>query len=103
MSATLCAFFFLGFQSNFQDHCGAIIYFIVRFTSQLNYFGAVLFIDSAVLCENTPGLILAMPYSYLYRPPFPPHDPSDAGSIPAEVVEFFRTEKFGNTVLRKVL
>jgi hypothetical protein len=25
---------------------------------------------------------------------FPPYDPSDAGSIPAEVVEFFRTEKF---------
>jgi hypothetical protein len=34
---------------------------------------------------------------------FPPHDPSDAGSIPAEVVEFFRTEKFGNEVLRKGL
>jgi hypothetical protein len=34
---------------------------------------------------------------------FPPHDPSDAGSIPAEVVEFFRTEKFGNKVLRKGL
>jgi hypothetical protein len=30
--------------------------------------------------------------SNLYK--FPPHDPSDAGSIPAEVVEFFRTEKF---------
>jgi hypothetical protein len=25
---------------------------------------------------------------------FPPHDPSDAGSKPAEVVEFLRTEKF---------
>jgi hypothetical protein len=24
---------------------------------------------------------------------FPPHDPSDAGSIPAEVVEFFREGK----------
>jgi hypothetical protein len=34
---------------------------------------------------------------------FPPHDPSDAGSIPAEVVEFFRAEKFGNGVLRKGL
>jgi hypothetical protein len=34
---------------------------------------------------------------------FPPHDPSDAGSIPAEVVEFFRTEKFWNKVLRKGL
>jgi hypothetical protein len=34
---------------------------------------------------------------------FPPHDPSDAGSIPAEGVEFFRTEKFGNKVLRKGL
>jgi hypothetical protein len=34
---------------------------------------------------------------------FPPHDPSDAGSIPAEVVEFFRAEKFGNEVLRKGL
>jgi hypothetical protein len=34
---------------------------------------------------------------------FSPHDPSDAGSIPAEVIEFFRTEKFGNTVLRKGL
>jgi hypothetical protein len=33
---------------------------------------------------------------------FPPYDPSDAGSIPAEVVEFF-TEKFGNKVLRKGL
>jgi hypothetical protein len=29
--------------------------------------------------------------------------PSDAGSIPAEVVEFFRAEKFGNEVLRKGL
>jgi hypothetical protein len=28
---------------------------------------------------------------------FPPHDPSDTGLIPAEVVEFFRTEKFGNS------
>jgi hypothetical protein len=26
---------------------------------------------------------------------FPPHDPSDAGSNPVEVVEFLRTEKFG--------
>jgi hypothetical protein len=34
---------------------------------------------------------------------FPPHDPSDGGSIPAEVVEFFRAEKFGNEVLRKGL
>jgi hypothetical protein len=34
---------------------------------------------------------------------FLPHDPSDAGSIPAEVVEFFRAEKFGNEVLRKGL
>jgi hypothetical protein len=25
---------------------------------------------------------------------FPPHDSSDAGSIPAEVVEFLRMEKF---------
>jgi hypothetical protein len=25
---------------------------------------------------------------------FPPHDPRDAGSNPAEVVEFLRTEKF---------
>jgi hypothetical protein len=25
---------------------------------------------------------------------FPPHDPSDVGSNPAEVVEFLRTEKF---------
>jgi hypothetical protein len=25
---------------------------------------------------------------------FPPHDPSDAGSNPAEAVEFLRTEKF---------
>jgi hypothetical protein len=37
---------------------------------------------------------------------FPPHDPSDAGSNPAEVVEFLRTEKFrersppGGTVSR---
>jgi hypothetical protein len=34
---------------------------------------------------------------------FPPHDPRDAGSNPAEVVEFLRTEKFGNEVLRKGL
>jgi hypothetical protein len=34
---------------------------------------------------------------------FPPHDPSDAGSIPVEVVEFFRAEKFGKEVLRKGL
>jgi hypothetical protein len=34
---------------------------------------------------------------------FPPHDPRDAGSNPAEVVEFFRAEKFGNEVLRKGL
>jgi hypothetical protein len=34
---------------------------------------------------------------------FPPHDTSNAGSIPAEVVEFFRTEKFRNKVLRKGL
>jgi hypothetical protein len=34
---------------------------------------------------------------------FPPHDPSDAGSIPAEVVEFFRAVKFGKEVLRKGL
>jgi hypothetical protein len=34
---------------------------------------------------------------------FPLHDPRDAGSNPAEVVEFLRTEKFGNEVLRKGL
>jgi hypothetical protein len=34
---------------------------------------------------------------------FPPHDPSDADSIPAGVVEFFRAGKFGNEVLRKGL
>jgi hypothetical protein len=34
---------------------------------------------------------------------FPPHDPSDAGSIPAEVVEFLRAEKFREQVLREGL
>jgi hypothetical protein len=34
---------------------------------------------------------------------FPPHDPSDAGSNPTEVVEFLRTEKFREQVLRKGL
>jgi hypothetical protein len=34
---------------------------------------------------------------------FPPHDPSDAGSNPAEVVEFLRTENFRDKVLRKGL
>jgi hypothetical protein len=34
---------------------------------------------------------------------FPPHGPREAGSNPAEVVEFLRTEKFGNEVLRKGL
>jgi hypothetical protein len=34
---------------------------------------------------------------------FPPHDPSDAGSNPAEVVEFLRTEKFREQVLREGL
>jgi hypothetical protein len=34
---------------------------------------------------------------------FPPHDSSDAGSNPAEVVEFLRTEKFGEQVLREGL
>jgi hypothetical protein len=29
---------------------------------------------------------------------FPPHDPSDAGSNPTEVVEFLRTEKFREQV-----
>jgi hypothetical protein len=32
---------------------------------------------------------------------FPPHDSSDAGSNPAEVVEFLRTEKFREQVLRE--
>jgi hypothetical protein len=34
---------------------------------------------------------------------FPPHDPSDEGSNPAEVVEFLRTEKFREQVLREGL
>jgi hypothetical protein len=34
---------------------------------------------------------------------FPPHDSSDAGSNPAEVVEFLRTEKFREQVLREGL
>jgi hypothetical protein len=34
---------------------------------------------------------------------FPPHDPSDAGSNPAEVIEFLRTEKFREQVLREGL
>jgi hypothetical protein len=34
---------------------------------------------------------------------FPPHDPSDAGSNPTEVVEFLRTEKFREQVLREGL
>jgi hypothetical protein len=32
---------------------------------------------------------------------FPPHDPSDAGSNLAEVIEFLRTEKFREQVLRE--
>jgi hypothetical protein len=34
---------------------------------------------------------------------FPPHDLSDAGSNPAEVVEFLRMEKFREQVLREGL
>jgi hypothetical protein len=34
---------------------------------------------------------------------FPPHDPSDAGSNPTEVVQFLRTEKFRERVLREGL
>jgi hypothetical protein len=34
---------------------------------------------------------------------FQPHDPSDAGSNPTEVVEFLRTEKFREQVLREGL
>jgi hypothetical protein len=34
---------------------------------------------------------------------FPPHDPSDVGSNPAEVVEFLRMEKFREQVLREGL
>jgi hypothetical protein len=34
---------------------------------------------------------------------FPPHDPSDAGLNPTEVVEFLRTEKFREQVLREGL
>jgi hypothetical protein len=34
---------------------------------------------------------------------FLPHDSSDAGSNPAEVVEFLRTEKFREQVLREGL
>jgi hypothetical protein len=34
---------------------------------------------------------------------FPPHDSSDAGSNPAEVVKFLRTEKFWEQVLREGL
>jgi hypothetical protein len=34
---------------------------------------------------------------------FPPHDSSDAGSNPAEVVEVLRTEKFREQVLREGL
>jgi hypothetical protein len=37
------------------------------------------------------------------QPPFPPHDSSDAGSNPEEVVEFLRTEKFREQVLREGL
>jgi hypothetical protein len=32
---------------------------------------------------------------------FSPHDSSDAGSNPAEVVEFIRSEKFREQVLRE--
>jgi hypothetical protein len=32
---------------------------------------------------------------------FPPHDSSNAGSNPAEVVEFLRTDKFREQVLRR--
>jgi hypothetical protein len=41
--------------------------------------------------------VLKCPLLLIYRMwevTFPPHDPSDAGSNPAEVVEFLRTEKF---------
>jgi hypothetical protein len=34
---------------------------------------------------------------------FPPHDSNDAGSNPAEVVEFLGTEKFREQVLREEL
>jgi hypothetical protein len=34
---------------------------------------------------------------------FPPHDSSDVGSNPAEVVEFLRTEKFREQILREGL
>jgi hypothetical protein len=34
---------------------------------------------------------------------FPPHDSSDAGSNPTEVVEILRTEKFREQVLREGL
>jgi hypothetical protein len=34
---------------------------------------------------------------------FPPHDPSDPGSNPAEVVEFLRMEEFREKVLREGL
>jgi hypothetical protein len=34
---------------------------------------------------------------------FPPHDLSDAGSNPADVVEFLRTEKFREQVIREWL
>jgi hypothetical protein len=40
--------------------------------------------------------------SFVKRPPWP-HDPSDAGSNPAGVVEFLRTEKFREQVLREGL
>jgi hypothetical protein len=34
---------------------------------------------------------------------FPPHDSSDAGSNPAEVLEFLRMEKFREQVLQEGL
>jgi hypothetical protein len=34
---------------------------------------------------------------------FPPHDSSDVGSNPVEVVEFLRTEEFREQFLREVL
>jgi hypothetical protein len=42
-------------------------------------------------------------YSSSLEVDFPHHDLSDAGSNPADVVEFLRTEKFREQVLREGL
>jgi hypothetical protein len=48
-------------------------------------------------------MLLRVPFSIGLEVAFPPHDSGDAGSNLAEVVEFLRTEKFREQVLREGL